>query len=443
VESAERWRRIEKLFYAALELEPQAASTFLEQACGGDTELLREVQSLLNSSKHTLGFAKSAVLQVARQQIVPLPAGKRIGAYEVMKVLGEGGMGTVYLATRDDGVHQQQVAIKLIQPWFGRSQRILRRFATERVILANLNHPSIARLLDAGTNDDGVPYLVMEYVNGLPIDVYCYQNNLLTDGRLQLFCTVCEAVEHAHRKRVVHRDIKPANILVTSEGVPKLLDFGIAKLLDPDAKKGSVTRRSEQMMTPEYSSPEQMSGGKITTATDVYALGVLLYELLTGRHPFQLQGKTPLEIGQIICEYHPEPPSRAVGTGVGRHPADAVRKLSGDLDDIVLMAMRKQPWSRYTSVSDLSRDVTTYLNNKPLQARTDTRIDRAGKFVRRHKIGLLVALLAILVLIAFALALTLRARNANRELYIAVRPTPAARRSRERVVAVHSRLRQV
>jgi serine/threonine protein kinase len=330
-------------------------------------------------------------------------------------------MGTVYLATRADGGQQQNVAIKVMQPWFRPARGILQRFTTEREILANLNHPNIARFLDAGVTDDDLPYLVMEYVNGLPIDTYCFQNNLSTDDRLQLFRTVCGAVEHAHKKLVVHRDIKPANILVTAQGVPKLLDFGIAKLVDPDARDRMATRISQRMMTPEYASPEQVSGGKITTATDVYALGVLLYELLAGRHPFLLQGKTPLQVGQIICEQQAEPPSRTLGTApAGRYPADAVRTLSGDLDHIALMAMRKEPSRRYSSVGALSRDVTAYLGGYPLQTRTNTWNYCAGKFVRRHKVAMLTALAAILVVIGFLVGTVLLARRANQERRIAV-----------------------
>ena len=422
MEPTERWRRVEELFYAALECDPPGASEFLQQACAGDAELLREVQSLLDSSKHTLGFARSAVWHVAREQTAgPQSAGQRVGAYQVLKTLGEGGMGTVYLATRADGGQQQEVAVKVMQPWFRPSRGVLQRFTTERQILANLNHPNIARLLDAGVTDDDLPYLVMEYVNGLPIDTYCFQNNLSTDDRLQLFRTVCGAVEHAHKKLVVHRDIKPANILVTAQGVPKLLDFGIAKLVDPDARDRMATRISQRMMTPEYASPEQVSGGKITTATDVYALGVLLYELLAGRHPFLLQGKTPLQVGQIICEQQAEPPSRTLGTApAGRYPADAVRTLSGDLDHIALMAMRKEPSRRYSSVGALSRDVTAYLGGYPLQTRTNTWNYCAGKFVRRHKVAMLTALAAILVVIGFLVGTVLLARRANQERRIAV-----------------------
>ena len=412
--SHERWRRIEELFHAALEQEPQAARGFLQQACGDDKELLREVQSLLDSSKHSLGFARSAVVNVARQQMASLPSpGKRMGEYILQKKLGEGGMGAVYLAMRADGEGQQQVAIKLMQPWVRLSPRMLRRFNTERKILANLKHPNIARLLDAGMADDDSPYLVMEYVDGIPIDDYCCRSRLLTKDRLRLFLIVCTAVEDAHKNLIVHRDIKPANILVTAKGVPKLLDFGIARLVDPIVKEQTVTRLSQRMMTLEYASPEQVYGGKITAAADVYALGVLLYELLAGRHPFQLKGKSPLEIGQIICEKQAEAPSGRIDTVAGRSPADAVRTLHGDLDHIVLTAMRKRPSRRYSSVAALSRDVTAYLNEEPLETRTYTGAQRVRQFVRRRKVAVIAALLVILALMGLVVGMAIHRKRAR------------------------------
>ena len=283
MDPAGRWQRIDELFYAALDLPPHSRLQFLQQACGPDLELLNEVESLLNSSEQTLGFARKAVSQVVRQQTIEeQPAGKRVGAYQVLRVLGEGGMGMVYLATRADQAYQQQVAIKLMRPGFVPSQGMLLRFSAERQILANLNHPNIARLLDGGTGPGDLPYLVMEYVDGVPIDDYCREHKLSIDDRLKLFRSVCAAIEYAHKNLVVHRDIKPGNILVTADGEAKLLDFGIAKLLGPEKGNLTLTRASQRLMTPEYASPEQIRGEPITTATDVYALGVLLYELLAG-----------------------------------------------------------------------------------------------------------------------------------------------------------------
>jgi len=412
----ERWKRVEELFHAALERDPQTAPAFLRQACGDDAELLREVQTLLQASKQSLGFAHTAIGSVAREQIAGLPSvGKRVGAYMLQKKLGEGGMGTVYLAIRADGKDQRQVAIKLIQPWVRLSPLMLQRFTTERRILANLKHHNIARLLDAGMTDDGFPYLVMEYVDGKPIDDYCRKTRLLTNDRLRLFLIVCAAVEYAHKNRVVHRDIKPANILVTADVVPKLLDFGVAKLLDPFVSEQTVTRLSQRMMTLEYASPEQVSGSKVTAAADVYALGVLLYELLTGHHPFRLKGKSPLEIGQIICEEQVEAPSRAIDIATDRTPGDAADRLRGDLDHIVLMAMHKRPARRYPSVEALSRDVMAHINEYPFQERTYTTDHRVGTFLRRHKRAAIVAaVLMILALVGLIIVMALNNRRANR-----------------------------
>jgi serine/threonine-protein kinase len=413
----ERWKRVEELFHTALEQEPQTVSTFLQQACGEDTELLREVQSLLKASKQSLGFAYTAIADVARDQIATVPSvGKRVGAYFLQKKLGEGGMGTVHLAIRADGSDLQQVAVKLIQPWVRFSPRLLRRFTTERTILANLKHPNIASFLDAGVSEDDCPFLIMEYVDGKPIDDYCCNTHLLTNDRLRLFLIVCDAVEHAHENGVIHRDIKPANILVTADGVPKLLDFGIAKMLDPLVKDHTVTRLSQRMMTMEYASPEQVSGGKVAAAADVYALGVLLYLLLAGRHPFQLKGKSPLEIGQIICEQPAEAPSQKINLAAGRGPADAVRKLRGDLDHIVLTAMNKRPRRRYSSVAALSRDVTSYLNEEPLETRIYTRAQRVRQFVRRHKVAVVAILLMILALTGLVLGMAINSRHSNQKV---------------------------
>jgi eukaryotic-like serine/threonine-protein kinase len=416
----DHWKRIDELFYAALDLDPQARPAFLERACGTNVELLKEIQSLLEASEKTLGFAQKAVVQVAREQTLePLPAGSRVGAYKLLRSIGEGGMGTVYLASRADELYQQQVAIKLMHRSFGFSQVMLLRFSAERQILADLNNPNIARLIDGGMTSDGLPYLVMEYVDGTRIDSYCRDNNLSLEDRLHIFRTVCSAVEYAHKHLVIHRDIKPANILVTADRVPKLLDFGIAKLLDPQATNQSLTRASERLMTPEYASPEQLRGGQITTAADVYALGVLLYELLAGKHPFEMQTKSPLEIAQLICEQEPEPPSRANTSSGNRPSAQASRRLKGDIDNIVLMAMRKEPSRRYTSAGALSADIQAYLTGYSVRARTDAWGYRTSKFVRRHKAAVSAGVLAVITLISFSIGMGLLAKRANRERRLA------------------------
>ncbi|HLX82773.1 MAG TPA: serine/threonine-protein kinase [Terriglobales bacterium] len=416
-----RWLRIEYLFYAALELE-EGRTAFLDEACGGDAELRKEVESLLHSSGQTMGFLRQPVLQAA-QQITAEDglSAKRIGAYQLLRVIGEGGMGKVYLAARADDLYQKEVAIKTVQGGLGQNRAMLLRFRSERQILANLDHPNIARLLDGGITEDGLPYLVMEYVNGVRLDDYCRVNKLATEQRLQLFCTVCAAVDYAHKNLVVHRDIKPANILVTAEGVPKLLDFGIAKLLNPESGDLAKTLTSERMMTPEYASPEQVRGDQVTTSTDVYALGVLLYELLAGRRPFQLATTSPFEMARIICEQEPELPSVVSTANSELAPPDAARTLSGDLDNIVLMAMRKEPARRYVSVAALADDVKAYLAGYPIHARTATWKYRSAKFVRRHKAAAAAAAIVALALIGFSVGMGLLAKRATRERLTAQR----------------------
>ncbi|HEY6291581.1 MAG TPA: tetratricopeptide repeat protein, partial [Terriglobia bacterium] len=420
-EEPDRWQRLEALFFEALDLEPSARPLFLDQACGGDTDLRLEVQSLLSSSERTLADLRHPVDEAARE-IVQDKVGHRIGPYAVVKLLGEGGMGQVYLASRADEQYQRQVAIKLMHAGFGRSSELLRRFRAERQILANLDHPNIARLLDGGITPEGSPYLVMEYIDGIAIDEYCRRYPFSTSERLQLFRTACAAVEYAHRNLVVHRDIKPGNILVTEEGIPKLLDFGIAKLLDPEKYDRTLasTVATERLMTPEYASPEQVRGEPVTTATDVYALGVLLYELLTGRPPFRLETASPLEAARIICEQEPLRPSTASRTNPSLTPLET-RELRGDLDNIILKAMRKEPERRYPSVAQLSEDVRRYLKGYPVEAADRVWRYRAGKFVRRHKAAIAIAAMMAMAMVAFAIGMALLARRASQERLTAQR----------------------
>jgi len=409
------WDRMERLFYQALELEPVERSAFLDQQCGDDLALRREIESLLDASDKTLGFLREPIQQTAQRLTGDRePTESRIGAYRLVKVLGEGGMGKVYLATRADELYRQEVAIKLMNTGFRPARAMLLRFSAERQILANLNHPNIARLLDGGMTPDGLPYLVMEYVDGVSIDEYCRQNRLSVSERLKLFATVCAAVDYAHKNLVVHRDIKPGNILVTREGVPKLLDFGIAKLLDAESGDPARTETAERVMTPEYASPEQVRGDSVTTASDVYALGVLLYELLSGRRPFQLRTKSPLEAMRIICEQAPEAPSKKTAPDRKPPAARGSPRLDDELDNIVLMAMRKEPARRYVSVAALAADVEAYLAGYPIRARADRWSYRGRKFVGRHKLSVAGAALAFLALIAFTIAMGLLARRATR-----------------------------
>jgi eukaryotic-like serine/threonine-protein kinase len=409
-----RWHRIEELFYAAMDMAPTDRSPFLDQACAGDPSLRNEVQSLLDASDKTLSFLEKPVQEAARGASDKVIEGRQVGPYRLLRVLGEGGMGRVYLASRADDLYDQQVAIKLMHAGFAQTQRMLLRFGAERQILANLNHPNIARLLDGGVHE-GVPYLVMEYVNGVPIDQYCKTNKLPTEARLRLFSSVCDAVEFAHKNLVVHRDIKPSNILVNAEGSPKLLDFGIAKLLAPDGSESLQTRTTERMMTPEYASPEQVRGENITTSTDVYALGVLLYALLSGKRPFHLGTSTPFEVVRMICEQTPTAPSQVWQSAPELAPPDAARKLKGELDNIVMMAMRKEPARRYVSVGQLSEDVVAFLNGYPIRARTDTWSYRSGKFIQRHKAAVVAAAVVGVALVAFGIGMALLARKEQSE----------------------------
>ena len=413
--SSDHWQRLEELFHTALELEPAQRAEFLDRSCDGDAALRREVEALLNSSEKSWGFFQKPLQATAEQVSATAETSQQLGPYRIVRLIGEGGMGKVYLATRADKLYEQQVAIKLVQTHVGRMGDLLMRFSSERQILANLAHPNIARLLDAGISPDGAPYLVMEYIEGVPIDKYVAANALSVRARLELFQTVCSAVEYAHRNLVVHRDIKPGNILVTTEGSAKLLDFGIAKLQQPTGAGDQVlTRATERLMTPEYASPEQARGRAITTATDVYALGALLYALLTGRPPFSIVSRDPLEVAQIICERPPTRPSASVKREAGL-PKHEKGKLKGDLDNIVLKALRKEPEKRYATVGELAEDVRRYQEGYPLQAGSGAWSYRAAKFIRRHKIAVSAAVLMTLAVLGFSAGMGILARHARRE----------------------------
>ena len=321
--------------------------------------------------------------------------GRRLGPYELGEAIGSGGMGEVFRAARADSEYQQQVAIKLVRAGFD-TAFISARLRAERQILATLEHPNIARLLDGGTTADGVPYLVMELVAGVPIDRYCDEHQLDIPARLRLFIQVCSAVQYAHRRMVIHRDIKPRNILVTADGVPKLLDFGVAKILDPGAITGAsdVTLNAQRLLTPGYASPEQLQGELITSASDVYSLGIILYELLTGSKPFAATKQEPYELLRAQLESAPLEPSR-----VSR------RRVGADLDNIVLMALRREPERRYATVEQLAEDIRRYLSRQPIIARRDTFFYRSSVFVARHKLSVAAAVVgAVALLIGIAVA---------------------------------------
>jgi eukaryotic-like serine/threonine-protein kinase len=419
--NTDRWQQVEEIFNSAVERNAEERKAFLVDACSGDEALIKEVESLLRSDDEATYFLNRPAAD-RYKTIFPDEriSDQRIGPYRIIREIGYGGMGAVYLAARDDDQYHKEVAIKLVRPGVHRDLRI-QRFHTERQILANLDHPNIAKLLDGGTTEEGIPYLVMDYVEGVPIDDYCDSKKLSIVQRLQLFQTICSAVQYAHQNLVVHRDIKPSNILVNEEGVPKLLDFGIAKLLHYDADTKPLTT-SLLPMTPEYASPEQIRGERITTASDVYSLGVLLYGLLTGHPPYHFKSRLPSEMLRIICEQEPEKPSLIIlqtlsGADTDGNeqtlitpelvsetregsPEKLQRRLSGDLDNIVLMALRKDPQRRYASAQQLSEDIRRYLHSLPVQARKDTLVYRSKKFILRHKMGVTAASLVVLILIA-------------------------------------------
>jgi len=384
----------------ALDLETGRRRQFLDSACADDADLRAEVDLLL---AHQVDSENDAIEECAAdaarfrlaQDVTRI--GSRIGAYKIVREIGHGGMGTVYLGERDDKQYRQQVAIKLINPGLG-GETIRRRFHNEMQILADLNHPNIARLFDGGQTPDGVPYLVMEYVEGSPINHYCNDRNLSTEQRLKLFCTVCDAVQYAHQHLVIHRDIKPGNILVTSEGLPKLVDFGIAKLLHNGKSIPDATATVMPFMTPQYASPEQVYGLSATTATDIYSLGVVLYELLTGRSPYRLKSRVPHELAQAILDQEPQR-----------------QRLKGDLDNIVLMAMRKEPQRRYASAQQFAEDIHRHLDGLPVRARQDTFSYRAGKFIRRRKLAVAAAALILLTLLVGIITTAWQARVARAE----------------------------
>ncbi len=386
----ERWQRIEALCEAAEPLDGAARRALLDRECATDPALCEEVLSLLAQLDAAPGFLERSLLARTTDQTVErggLPPGTSIGSYRLQRLLGRGGMGEVYLASRDVDGASQAVALKVTRRGMA-TEEVLARFRLERRILANLRHPNVAQLLDAGATDDGRPYFVMEYVEGEPITQWCDARRLAVAERVRLFQAVCAAVQHAHQHLVVHRDIKPRNILVTADGTPKLLDFGIGKVLSATDALGAEVDTSTQMrlLTPEYAAPEQVTGAAVTTATDVYALGVLLYELLAGRHPYLAGDESRPEVERAVLEAAPTRPStRASGAGErATDPAGLRRRLAGDLDTIVLMALRKEPSRRYPSASALAEDLQRHLDGLPVRARPDTLGYRTRKFVRRN-----------------------------------------------------------
>jgi len=423
----EHWAKVRTIFNEVVDSPGADRETILARACGSDGVLRREVEDLLASDERSeeklLGVIGGAVTEVVHGQHNRL-LGQKIGAYRITGVLGYGGMGTVYEAERADSHFKQRVAIKLVQQMAVHPQ-LRSRLRAERQILASLNHPYIARLIDGGETGDNIPYLVIEHVDGRPIDVYCDENKLNVQQRIELFEKVCAAVDYAHRSLVVHRDLKPANILVTADGTPKLLDFGIAKLLNPDPAWNTVavTRVQDRLLTPEHASPEQVLGKAITTASDVYALGVLIYELLGGRSPYANQNSTPLALERAICNADPPKVSSLFKTRVVQAPeADGFnsedvaarrsaglqrlrKQLGGDVDEIILKAMRKEPEQRYATAGQLADDLKRHRLGEAVLARQGGRRYRAAKFVRRNALSVSLVSLVMVSLTAFSAAL--------------------------------------
>jgi len=417
--------KAKQLFEDALNLAFDQRKKLLDEKCGNDEKLRQEVLSLLSSLENTKDFLEEPLtIAENNKELFPDPyIGKQIGSYIIDDEAGVGGMGIVYAGKRNDKEFEQKVAIKILKHGIS-SEYLLRRFQIERQTLANLQHQNIARLLDGGRTIDGLPYLVMEFIDGIPITEYCYQRNLNIEERLKLFREVCTAVQYAHQNLVIHRDIKPGNILVTKDGVPKLLDFGIAKLSDDDLTDNNegLTRTGVWHLTPEYASPEQIKGEKISTASDVYSLGVLLYQILTGAQPYKIITNSPAAISKIITEENVKKPSDRVKQTLEikpdkdfLNPLKISNHLKGDLDNIVLKAMHKDPLRRYVSVEQFSEDLRRHLAGLPVIAQKDTMGYRFSKFIQRHKVGFVVSIGFIIFLIASLIAIIWQANVAASE----------------------------
>jgi eukaryotic-like serine/threonine-protein kinase len=438
-----RWQLVEQIYHSALEQEESQRAAFLERMCAGNPELRLEVESLLTYVKQTGKLMDKGALAVVAGALAAdgragqdSPAqdrmlGRTISQYRITGKVGSGGMGDVYRAVRADDAYERHVALKLISA--GRqSAFFIKRFKTERQILASLDHPNVGRLFDGGTTEDGIPYLVMEYIEGQPISVYCDERRLSIADRLKLFVQVCSAVQYAHQHLIIHRDIKPDNVLVTSGGVAKLMDFGIAKILAPDAEsgQGEVTVTGMRAFTPAYASPEQIKGETISTASDVYSLGVVLYEILTGRSPYRPSSHAQHEVARAICEVEPEKPSTTFASSAAAAdrtstesfsacrnstPEKLRRTLVGDLDQILLKALRKEPQHRYASAQALADDLQAYALGLPVSARRGTFSYRTAKFIRRNKVSLTVTAVIVLITLAGVLAIVREARIARME----------------------------
>jgi len=399
----ERWRRLQELYEEAETRPPSQRLAYLNQACPDDEEMRREIEAMLDLTVDSESIIIGPVAEAARLSFPAAQEGERIGSWRLIRPLGEGGMGTVYLAERDDQSFQKQAALKLLRSGLA-SEDLRTRFRSERQILATLEHPNIARLLDGGETADGRPWVVIELVEGQTLTEYCRLRLLNLEQRVRLMLAVCDAVAYAHTHLIVHRDLKPANILVTEDGTPKLLDFGIAKLLEPGSFPAPVaqTQFADRILTPEFAAPEQITTNAVSTATDVYQLGLLLYVLAARRGPWDVAKMAPHELSAAIVSEDPPPPSRWA-------------KVPEDLETVILMALRKEPGRRYTSAALLAQDLQRWLDGFPVSARRDTWRYRTSKFIRRNRLAVAAGVLFVVSLAGLSAGLYMQAQRAERE----------------------------
>ncbi len=405
----EKWRKIKEIFNQAVEIETAERASYLDSVCPDDAEIRGELEKLLAEDTKDETLFDPFIEPISFAEAI-VPSGNMVGKYQIIKEIGEGGMGAVYLAQRSD--LGSKAALKIVKKGMDTAD-LLRRFETEQKILANLAHPNIARLLDNGTTETGLPYYVMEYVEGETLLKYVNAGQVAVRERLEIFRKICSAVQFAHSHLVVHRDLKPSNILITKDNEPKLLDFGIAKVLNPEQSEIKGTATLLGMMTPNYASPEQLRGETVTTASDIYSLGVILYELMTGTLPFNLKQYTLIEMMQVVSTTEPQTPSQVVNrVDANQH---FISQLKGDLDNIILKSLKKEHDRRYLSAEQLSEDIGRHLNGLPVRARPDTFGYRASKFVRRNKLGVVGAALIFLSLVGGIIGTTYQAQVAGRE----------------------------
>jgi|AntRauTorcE11897_2_1112592.scaffolds.fasta_scaffold00477_3 non-specific serine/threonine protein kinase/serine/threonine-protein kinase len=399
--TAERWKKINDLFHEILELSPQAQLEKIKELQRSQPKLASELEKLLEAHHNSVTFLSGTIADD-----FSVKKGERVGPWEIQEEIGRGGMSTVFSANRVDGQFDRKVAIKFLHGLFP-GKNTAERMKAEQNILARLDHENICKLLDAGITENGRPYFIMEYIDGVPIDQYCRENRLAVDEILNLFEQICEAVRYAHQRLIVHRDLKPGNILVGKNGMIKLLDFGISKIVTEEPELDITnTKTALHLMTPEYASPEQVRYDAVTTSTDVYSLGLILCKLLTGSLPYDLKQKSPLEIGNTIIQSEPTKPSTLVTRNIKngsdsakeQHYREVEKSLRGDLDNIILMALRKDPERRYTSVDQLLRDIRNYKSDRPVQARPESVAYLAGKFFKRNRTGVAIAASVILIL---------------------------------------------